>query len=96
MTNPNKLLDMVKVISDEEAAKGDFIICLPAHIPTRFTDNVFDNCFICNQKVQFRPDAPKLKPVCINCCSTLVEEQNSRPTFMVTETTAKTVKKELS
>lgn len=66
------ILGKVKVVSQEEAEKADYVVCMPADEPEYFTDNLRGHCSVCNRVVVFRPHAPKKPPrVCIHCASLL-------------------------
>lgn len=58
----------VKVVSDEEAERADYLVCLRADLPTPFDDNETGECCKCGVAVQFRPYSPKAPPrVCFEC-----------------------------
>jgi len=62
------ILENVKVVSQEEAEKSDFVVCALEGTDTPFTDNETGNCAHCNAAIIFRPTAPK-KPqkICFAC-----------------------------
>lgn len=63
-----KLLDKIKVVSDEEADAADFLVCIPADAPSPFADNLKGYCSHCGVQVQYRWHAPrKPKPICVAC-----------------------------
>jgi len=65
-TNP--LLDKLKIISDEEAETVDYVVCVPASTPSRFTDDFFGDCCKCGVKVRYRWHMPrKPKKICLEC-----------------------------
>jgi len=66
------ILSKVKVVSQEEAEKCDYVVCMPADSPSPFTDNLRGHCSVCNQPIIFRPHVPKKPPkVCIHCMNLL-------------------------
>lgn len=60
----------IKVVSNEEAEKAQFVICMRANFPLQypFPDNEKGVCGLCNAEIVFRPYAPK-KPmkICMEC-----------------------------
>jgi len=62
-----KGLPPVTIISDDEAAKADFLICMPlGHSP--FDDNLVGECCKCGIKVMYRWHAPREpKKLCLDC-----------------------------
>lgn len=58
----------IEVVSDEDAEKVDYVICMPADTPTPFDDNLTGFCCMCGIKVIYRWHIPR-KPalVCIEC-----------------------------
>ncbi len=66
--------DRIQVVSDEEAAKADFVVCCTADMPSPFTDNVMATCAFCATAIIHRPYMPKepLK-ICIECAMNLPE-----------------------
>jgi hypothetical protein len=68
---------MIKVVSDEEAEKVDFVICMPVG-PSLFNDNLTARCCKCGTKVMYRWNAPRKPPkICIDCA-------NARPGDVIT------------
>ena len=62
------LLSDVRVASDEECEKCDWIVCIPWDGPHYFSDDVKDNCAVCNIAVRHRPSAPKQPArICMDC-----------------------------
>ena len=62
-----KSLPPVTIVSDEEAEKVDFVVCMPFG-PSRFDDNLTDFCCECGVKVMYRWHAPrKPKKLCLDC-----------------------------
>jgi hypothetical protein len=58
----------IEVISQEEAEKADFFVCITADSPSPFSDNERGICSGCGVPVQFRPHAPKKPPrLCVGC-----------------------------
>jgi len=62
----------VTVVSDSEAEKVDFLVCMPADTPSPFDDNLFGFCVKCGVRVMFRWHAPR-KPqrICLQCATKL-------------------------
>ncbi len=47
---------------------AEYHVCLRADRPTPFTDNIFDLCCKCGEKVQLRPGGPTVpKKICLPC-----------------------------
>jgi hypothetical protein len=65
----------VKVVSDEEAEKLDYVVCVPEG-PSPFTDNLIGNCCKCGVRVMYRWHAPRKPPkICLDCLNKqLIEE----------------------
>lgn len=61
----------IDVVSDEEAAKCDAIVCMPkAGYDGPFTDNVEDTCCKCGATVVKRPYMPVgPKIICLPCAA---------------------------
>lgn len=58
----------MQVVSDEEAEHCDFLVCVPATWPSRFTDNFKGVCCHCGVEVIYRWHAPrKPKKICLEC-----------------------------
>ena len=58
----------VTVVSDEEAEKSDYVICMPWGTPSPFEDNLKGICSHCGIDVQYRWHAPrKPKRLCFKC-----------------------------
>jgi len=63
-----KGLPPVTIVSDDEAEKSDFVVCMPWGTPSPFTDNLSGFCSKCGCKVMYRWHAPrKPKKLCIEC-----------------------------
>lgn len=58
--------------ADEEA----ILVCCREGEPTPYTDNVKGRCNVCDTPIFWRPHAPKIKRVCMECANALVEEQS--------------------
>jgi len=57
----------IPVISDEDAEKCDFLVCMPQG-PSPFDDNLVGECCMCGIRVMYRWHAPrKPKRICLNC-----------------------------
>lgn len=69
----------MKVISDEEAAKAEFIICVREADPRPpFTDNLVGRCVRCGERVVFRWHMPLNVPkLCVHCLPDQVEEDEA-------------------
>jgi len=77
----DEFLKNVKVVSDGEVNEADYLVCIPAHEPSPFTDNLTGFCVRCGIKVQFRWHAPlKPKRICIGCAATQVIEDTEKKT----------------
>lgn len=64
----------IKIVSDKEAEKADYVVCMPADSPTTFTDNLTGYCCKCGVKVMYRWHAPlKPKRICVNCVFKVTE-----------------------
>lgn len=61
------------VISDEEAEKAAYVVCILWSSDHHFLDNIMDTCCRCLRAVQHRPHAPKKpKRICMECVATPV------------------------
>jgi hypothetical protein len=61
------------VISDEEAEKAAYVVCILWSSDHYFLDNIMDTCCRCFRAVQLRPHAPKKpKRICMECVTTPV------------------------
>jgi hypothetical protein len=68
----------ITIVSDEEAEKSDYLVCIRADMPSPFKDNLTGFCCKCGAKVQFRWHAPrKPKRICFLCVTE--EAKNSEP-----------------
>ncbi len=58
----------IEIVSDDEAEKADFAVCMRAGSISPFTDNLTGTCFDCGHAIIFRPYLPT-KPVkiCMEC-----------------------------
>jgi hypothetical protein len=58
----------IPIVSDEEAEKADFVVCVRSPGPKYFPDNEYGHCVVCGHLVTFRPYMPK-KPqrLCLEC-----------------------------
>jgi len=58
----------IEIVSDEEAEKAEFLVCVRVGQPTPFDDNETGVCSKCGAEVQFRPYAPKTpQRLCMEC-----------------------------
>ena len=58
----------VTVVSDAEAEKVDYVVCMPEGSPTPFDDNLTGFCCKCGTKVIYRWHAPRTPPkICVAC-----------------------------
>jgi hypothetical protein len=58
----------VTIVSDADAEKVDYVICMPWGTPSPFDDNLKGTCSKCGIDVMYRWYAPrKPKKICINC-----------------------------
>ncbi|MCB1534874.1 MAG: hypothetical protein KDJ44_09150 [Rhodoblastus sp.] len=58
----------INVVSDEEAEKAAFVICVRWTVPAVFADDEQGTCCACGAAVRFRPHAPKKPPrICMEC-----------------------------
>jgi len=62
----------IDIVSNEEAEKADFVVCLRIGMPSSFTDNEYGKCAHCGHGIFFRPYMPK-KPakICVQCLNDL-------------------------
>jgi hypothetical protein len=61
-------LPPINVVSDAEAEKCDFLVCMPWDTPSLFKDNLKGVCSGCGIDVQYRWHAPrKPKRICMSC-----------------------------
>jgi hypothetical protein len=64
-----EILKQVKVVSDAEAEKADFVVCVRKG-PSPFTDNMTGVCSRCGVEVMFRWHAPRKPPkICVECAT---------------------------
>jgi hypothetical protein len=72
---------------DNNDESCEFLVCIRADEPTRFTDNVFDFCCMCGVKVQLRPHAPTApKRVCYKCIEPDLQKDADRGELEITIT----------
>lgn len=58
----------VTVVSQREAEKADFVVCVPASTPAMFPDDEFARCCQCGIEVRVRPASPRRPPrLCMGC-----------------------------
>jgi hypothetical protein len=58
----------VRFLSEEEAERQPWVVCLRWSDPPVLPDNLRGPCFLCGVPVQFRPAAPKNpKRICLRC-----------------------------
>lgn len=68
----------INVVSDEEAAQADYMVCARAGTPTPFTDNLTGECIDCGCGLIFRPYMPKsVKRICLQCAVARTEAERS-------------------
>jgi hypothetical protein len=62
-------LPPIKVVSDAEAEKSDYVVCCKlANDPGCFDDNLVGECAACGAPVIFRPHSPKRPAkICTEC-----------------------------
>ena len=66
-TSLERMLQSINVVSDEEAEKSDFVVCMPKG-PSPFKDNFTGNCCQCGIEVMYRWHAPRRpKKICLDC-----------------------------
>lgn len=65
----------VKVASEKELEKADFVICMPLPDPKHFEGNIETECAFCKRGIYHRPYMPK-KPlkICLSCAGKLTNE----------------------
>ncbi len=62
------LLDRIQIVSDEEAEKASYVVCVREGVASPFSDNLTGSCSHCGHAVYFRPSAPKTPPrMCMEC-----------------------------
>jgi len=74
----------IDVVSDEEAEKANFMVCIlaPEGEPLKFADNFTGFCCRCGAKVQYRWYAPrKPKRICLGCAMANVHDLASASVF---------------
>ena len=75
MIDKDELLKKIRVISDEEAEKSDYLVCAPLGTPSPFDDNMKGTCCKCGIMVMYRWHAPrKPKRICVECAFKLEQE----------------------
>jgi len=73
MTKPK-----ITTISDEEAEKCDFLVCVLETDHSPFTDNLVGICCKCGRRVKYRWHAPrKPKRICVGCITKKIEEDHN-------------------
>lgn len=69
MADMDKMLNAIKnikIVSDEEAEKVDFVVC--GYPPGHFSDDITTVCSKCGKAIVHRPHAPKRPPkICFAC-----------------------------
>jgi hypothetical protein len=79
-------LPPIPIISDEEAEKVDYLVCVPWGTPSPFDDNLKGICSHCGRDVQYRWHAPrKPKRLCVDCWVKLENKVASSPYRSQTE-----------
>lgn len=72
------LLDVIQVVSNEEAEKAEFVLCAPDG-PSSFADNIKTVCSMCGTAIMHRPYIPKKPPkICIQCLLTKLEAEEEK------------------
>ena len=77
MSNEKKIIAgvPVEIISDEEAEKCDYVVCMPLG-PSPFKDNLTGVCCKCGVKVMYRWHAPRKPPkICLDCAAKQVDQE---------------------
>ena len=59
---------LVEVVSDAEAERAAYVVCVQWSDPPMFPDNIRASCCACGCALQHRPHVPK-KParICVRC-----------------------------
>ena len=66
----------IKIVSNEEAERADFVVCVRAGSPSPFPDNETGICSRCGHPIIFRPYMPKAPPkICVECAVGLAEAE---------------------
>jgi hypothetical protein len=64
------------VVSEVDAEKVDYVVCMPWGTPSPFDDNLKGICSKCGTAVMYRWHAPrKPKRICINCLGGALDER---------------------
>lgn len=59
---------IIKIVSDEDAERADFVVCLRVGASSPFTDNETGTCTRCGHAIFFRPYVPQKPPkICMQC-----------------------------
>jgi hypothetical protein len=67
----------VTVVSDVEAEKVDYVVCMPWGTPSPFDDNLKGICCKCGIDVMYRWHVPRKPPkICVNCLGANLEKEN--------------------
>jgi hypothetical protein len=65
----------IEVVSDEDADKADFIVCMREGTPTPFDDNFKGVCCYCGAGIIYRWHAPRgPKKICLECMAKLAQQ----------------------
>lgn len=68
----------VTIVSDEEAEKVDYVVCMPADTLSPFRDNVRANCWACGKPIIHRPHVPKKPPkICVDCATLFAQTSDT-------------------
>lgn len=60
----------ITIVSDDDAEDCEYLVCMPAGYPSKFTDNFKGFCCRCGCEVIYRWYAPrKPKRICVACMS---------------------------
>jgi len=60
----------IEVVSEDEAEKSDWFVCMPWKGVHYFDDDAMGHCTVCGIEVRYRPSAPKKPPrICLKCAS---------------------------
>lgn len=70
-------IDKLRVSNDaDEIESADWYVCVRASVPGHFTDDVYDFCTQCGEKVRHRPHGPRgVKKICVECAQPMIARQ---------------------
>lgn len=73
----------------DEAEDADYYVCVRASQPARFTDDLYDFCCECGEKVRHRPHGPTIpKKICLECAMPGIRESSEKGDLQITTTEA--------